>query len=135
MHRRAFLGAAALAWLPALVPRARAQTGAANAFLQKWDADHDGTLSLAEVKSAASARFDKLDADHDGTLSLKELGGRVTASEFASADKDHDGTLSRAEYLTLAGQLFQAANPDKDGTIDANELATPAGRRLMLLLQ
>jgi hypothetical protein len=30
--------------------------------------DHDGTLSLDEVKKPASVRFDALDRDHDGTL-------------------------------------------------------------------
>jgi hypothetical protein len=36
------------------------------------DQDKDGTLDLAEVKTAASAKFDKMskeaDVDHDGTL-------------------------------------------------------------------
>jgi Ca2+-binding EF-hand superfamily protein len=41
------------------------------------DQDKDGTLDLAEVKTAASAKFDKMskeaDVDHDGTLSVQEL--------------------------------------------------------------
>ena len=29
-----------------------------DAFMQQWDPDHDGTMSLDEVKKAADARFD-----------------------------------------------------------------------------
>ena len=48
-----------------------------DAFMQQWDTDHDGTLSVDEVKKAADARFDALDGDHDKTLDRKELRGIV----------------------------------------------------------
>jgi Ca2+-binding EF-hand superfamily protein len=51
----------------------KSRTGGADAVLQQWDADHDGTLDLAEAKKAAAAKFDALDRDHDGTLDKKEL--------------------------------------------------------------
>ena len=46
-------------------------------LLKTLDPDHDGTVDLAEAKSAASKLFDKLDRDHDGTLDGRELRGRV----------------------------------------------------------
>ena len=48
-----------------------------DAFMQQWDPDHDGTMSLDEVKKAADARFDALDTDHEGTLDKKELGSKA----------------------------------------------------------
>lgn len=135
MHLRAVLAAAALAWLAALTPASYAQTRGLSAQLQTWDLDHDGTLSLDEVKSAAAAAFDKLDADHEDTLSRKELGNRLSRHEFRSADKDHEGTLSKEEYLMVVVRRFQTADADKDGTLTAHELDSAAGRRLVRLLQ
>ena len=100
----------------------------------QFDLDHDGTLSLAEAKSAAAYRFDKLDVNHDGTLSRKELGRRVDSAEFKQANADSDATLDKAEYLKLVEDQFKAADKDNEGTLDESEQATPAGRMLMSLL-
>ena len=101
----------------------------------QFDLDHDGTLSLAEAKSAAAYRFDKLDRDRDGTLSRKELGGRVDAGAFRQANADNDATLDKAEYLRLVEDRFKAADKDNEGTIDKAEMGSPAGRSLMSLLK
>jgi Ca2+-binding EF-hand superfamily protein len=135
MHARAFLAFAVPAFLAALAPISSAQTRGSSALLQAWDSDHDGTLSLDEVKSAASDEFDKLDTDHDGTLSSKELGTRLSHHQFGTADADHDGTLSKDEYLAVVERRFQAADADHDGTLDGKELSSGAGRRLARLLQ
>src|SRR5262250_2144187 len=74
------------------------------------DTDNDGTVDLAEAKSAASKLFDKL-------------------------DRDHDGTLDKNEFLALVEKRFKAADPDNDGTIDAKELKSAAGRSLAPLLK
>jgi len=60
---RVFYRAAILVVIGILSPlgQAQAQKPSADAFLQKWDTDHDGTLSHAEINKAASARFDALD--------------------------------------------------------------------------
>jgi hypothetical protein len=102
-------------------------------LLKTLDPDHDGTVDLAEAKSAASKLFDKLDRDHDGTLDKRELRGRLNAKDFAAADPDNDGTLDKNEFLALVEKRFNAANPDNDGTIDAKELKSAAGRSLARL--
>ena len=126
--------AAALAMAIALVPSACGQGQEAATLLRTWDADHDRTLSLDEVRSAASAEFDKLDVDHEGTLSPEELGGRLTRRAFDAADTDNDSTLSKEEYLALVMQRFREADADHDGTLTVQELDSLAGHRLMKLL-
>jgi Ca2+-binding EF-hand superfamily protein len=103
--------------------------------MAQLDVDNDGTVDLDEAKKAASALFDKLDRDRDGTLDKAELRGRLSAVEFATADPDKDGTLSKVEYLKVVENRFKAADPDTDGTLDEKELRSPAGRKLLLLLQ
>ena len=104
-------------------------------LLKTLDPDNDGTIDLAEAKSAASKLFDKLDRDHDGTLDKRELRGRVNAKDFAAADPDNDGTLDKNEFLALVEKRFKAANPDNDGTVDAKELKSAAGRSIVRLLK
>src|SRR5258708_20049427 len=78
-------------------------------LLKTLDPDNDGTVDLAEAKSAASKLFDKLDRDHDGTLDKRELRGRVNAKDFAAADPHNDRTLDKNEFLPLVDKPFKAA--------------------------
>ncbi|MGQ0445018.1 MAG: EF-hand domain-containing protein [Beijerinckiaceae bacterium] len=103
--------------------------------LAAFDKDNDGTLDLAEVKSAAARVFDQLEKDGDATLDRKETSVRIGEKEFNEANPDRDGTLTKDEYLGLAEKLFNAANPDRDGTLDEKELKSKAGRALLRLIQ
>ena len=64
MRTKSLLGATTLMFFAFAPVAGHAQNrGAASnldAFIQQWDPDHDGTLSLDEVKKAADARFDAL---------------------------------------------------------------------------
>ena len=135
MRPRSRLGIAALALLSlALVaPPTRAAGVNIDGFIRQWDADHDGTLSLDEIRKAASARFDALDRDHDGSLDRRELGATVSLQQLRQADVDKDGTLDKNEYLTMIEKRFQAADKDRDGKLDKKELNSPAGRSLLRL--
>lgn len=102
----------------------------------RFDLDHDGTLDLAEAKSAAAYEFDKLEADHDRTLTPQELGSRASASEIKRVDPDNDGTLDKAEYLKLVETRFDAAAGGPNKTIKTASLSSSkAGRRLLQLMQ
>ena len=103
--------------------------------LRAYDIDKDGTLDLAEVKSAAAARFDELNPDGDDRLDPKEAIPALSAEAFRQADADGDGTVNKAEYLAYVERAFLRANPDKDGTLDRKELGTAAGRDLLHLLR
>jgi Ca2+-binding EF-hand superfamily protein len=109
--------------------------GATPSPAERFDADHDGTVDLAEAKKTATDTFTKLDNDKDGTLDFKELGGRLSRKEFAAAEGDKDKTLDKDEYLKLVGQRFKAADADGDGSVSAAEFGTPAGRALARLLE
>ena len=115
------------------VGSAQAQTPSVNAFLQKWDSDHDGTLSLDEIRKAATAQFEKLDRNQKGRLTRNQLSGILSYRQFRQADKDHDGSIDQSEFQALVENLFQAADKDHDGTLDKKELASPAGRGLLRL--
>ena len=104
-----------------------------DAFLQQWDTDHDGTLSVDEIKKAAIARFEELDRNHKGRLSRNQLTGVLTFQQFRQADKDKDGTLDKDEFLSVVEELFQAADKDHDGTLDKTELGSSTGRTLLKL--
>jgi Ca2+-binding EF-hand superfamily protein len=116
-----------------LVGQAQAQRLNVDAFLQEWDADRDGTLTLDEIKKAAAARFDALDRKKKGILSRSELAGNLTFQEFRKADTDKDGTLDKTEFLSAVEKRFQAADTDHDGTLDKKELESLAGRSLLRL--
>jgi len=102
-----------------------------DAFLQKWDTDHDGTLSLDEIKTAATARFEALDRRRTGRLSRSQLAGVLASQQFRKADKDKDGTLDKDEFLSVVEELFQATDKDHDGTLDKRELGSSAGKALL----
>ena len=104
-----------------------------DAFLQQWDTDHDGTLSIDEIKKAAIARFDELDRNHKGRLSRNQLAGVLTFQQFRQADKDKDGTLDQDEFLSVVEKLFRAADKDHDGTLEKTELGSSTGRTLLKL--
>jgi Ca2+-binding EF-hand superfamily protein len=116
---------------------AASQTVASGAagLLQAVDTDHDGTVDLAEAKTAAAGVFDRLERDHDGTLDARELKGRISAGQLAAADPDNDGTLTKEEYLAVVEKLFKAANRDGDDTLDAKEFGSKAGRALQQLVK
>jgi Ca2+-binding EF-hand superfamily protein len=113
----------------------KSRTGGADAVLQQWDADRDGTLDLAEAKKAPAAKFDALDRDHDGTLDRQELRGVLGAKAMREANTDKDKTIDKNEYAALVEKRFKAADKDNDGTLDKKELNSSAGRALLRLLQ
>jgi Ca2+-binding EF-hand superfamily protein len=116
-----------------LAGQVQAQRPNIDAFLQQWDTDHDGTLSVDEIKKAAVARFEELDRNHKGHLSRSQLAGTLTLQQFRKADKNKDGTLDQDEFLSIFEELFQAADRDHDGTLDKTELGSSRGRALLKL--
>jgi Ca2+-binding EF-hand superfamily protein len=106
-----------------------ARAPSASSTLKAADTDNDGTIDLNEAKAAAAAHFKAADKDNDGTVDASEVGKAVV-----KADTDNDGTVDAAEYDKAVEKSFKKADSDNDGTVDAKELASPAGKRLAVLI-
>lgn len=98
------------AWPSFLSPPTQAEFANSLWRFEQMDSDHDGRLSLAELRSAAprlAEQFETLDRNHDGWLTRDELRAaqqaeaqRARANEdenLAAADGNGDGKLSREE--------------------------------------
>jgi len=118
----------------AALAEAQAEKPNLDAFLLKWDTDHDGTLTVEEIKKAADKRFEELDRKHGGYLTRSQLAGIVSFQQFRKADSAHGGKLDKAKFLSLVEKLFQNADMDHDGKLDQRELGSPMGKALLRLL-
>src|SRR5205823_5826579 len=94
--------------------------------------DHDGTLSLEEIKKAATVQFQVLDRKQKGYLTRAQLAGKLTYQQFRQANTD-GRTMDLNEFLSIVEKLFRAADKDKNDTLDKEELKTSAGRALLQL--
>jgi hypothetical protein len=70
-------------------------------FAEKYDANHDGKLSDAEMKAANEAFLKAYDKDKDGRISFEEMKA-VHVDEgkalFAAADTNKDGMITADEF-------------------------------------
>ncbi len=95
----------------------------------KYDANHDGTLTKAELEAGLKAEFDAADADHNGCLNpdevrsinekrLQELGSTATPL----IDWNQDGCVDFNEYAGPMRSLFTEMDRNEDGKLDPKEL-------------
>lgn len=97
-------------------------------LFQRVDADHDGKLSLAEIKPGLAKRFQRVDKDKDGAVTSAEIDAWLTreieqrkARILARMDADKDGAVSRNELDRLVETLFNDADQDHDGGVTLAE--------------
>ena len=114
---------------------ADAESTGAKKFMKAVNSDADKTISKAELDAYAKKRFEALEADNDKTLDEKELKGRLSAAGMSIADPDKDKTVDEAEFTGYADKLFDEANKKGDDTLSVKELETPAGKKLIKLLE
>ncbi|HEY3695575.1 EF-hand domain-containing protein [Phenylobacterium sp.] len=101
------------------------------------DLDHDGKVTLAELRKAGESGFlSRLDTDRDGRISRAEFdagaqrragrgGADATAraaAMWAALDADKDGFISKAERDAALGRRFNAADTNHDGWLSKGEL-------------
>ncbi len=84
-------------------------------FLERFDADGDGSVTRAEIEAEAAARFAAVDSNGDGELNAEEM---LAAQE------------SRREARREAGaeRMIERLDTDGNGTLSAEELAAGPGR-------
>jgi hypothetical protein len=105
-------------------------------------------ISRADFVKRADTQFNTIDANHDGSLSKAELEGAEQRSlqqlnaareqriqaQFKQLDTNHDGQLSQQEFAAGAPtlkinetpeQLLQQLDSNHDGKVSADEFRAP----------
>lgn len=97
------------------------------------DADHDGTVSAAEI-AAAPAALRSLDKNGDGAIAIEEVSpprppqeqsGAVSpdlVNTLFSFDENKDGKLSKSEVPERMQGIFARADTNQDGLLTRDEL-------------
>ncbi|MGC9417835.1 MAG: EF-hand domain-containing protein [Rhodovulum sp.] len=124
------LPALALA-LAVLAGPASAQDTAGAFFMQVWDLNHDGAVTLAELERMRGNVFGRFDVNEDGALDAEEY------APFDAARRDEAEGFSGAEVermTRIADGLSLARNDaDADGRVTAEEFRAGAADWLAAL--
>jgi Ca2+-binding EF-hand superfamily protein len=114
---------------PQFVTRARFRFMRIHPVLAALDADHDGEISMSEIKNAP-VKLRTLDTNGDGRLTVDEVLPDPATSWVAQLmsvfDKNGDGRISEDERSNEPGRRFRAlldrADRNKDGVVTEEEL-------------
>lgn len=109
-------------------------------FIENWDMDGDGQVTVAEVTEKRGDIFYMFDQDEDGFLSAPEydlfdetrradmaenaggVKGPMQAVNTAMSrdfnDTDKDGRVSIAEFTNNSAQFFKMIDRNGDGLVD-----------------
>jgi Ca2+-binding EF-hand superfamily protein len=113
-------------------PREGDQRGAyhpPSAMIEKYDANHDGTITRAELEAGMRADFAKADARHTGCLDNDEVSvvnqqrwteDQSTASPLV--DFKGQGCVDFSEFAATPRSLFEQLDRDEDGQVTQREL-------------
>jgi EF hand len=109
-------------------PRDENYHGGPNAMLLKYDANHDGTLTKAELIAGLKAEFDAYDTAHTGCLKPDQVAAinaaRIAADQATATplqDWDQDGCVDLREFSDAAYSLFDQLDKNGDGKITPQE--------------
>ncbi|MGC1495764.1 MAG: EF-hand domain-containing protein [Sulfitobacter sp.] len=108
-------------------------------FIENWDLDQNGTVSLAEITERRGDVFNMFDQDENGSLNAEEYvlfdetraedmknnagghakgGGRMQQGlTLDFNDTNEDGEVSRAEFLERSEAWVTMVDRDADGMI------------------
>lgn len=105
-------------------------------FMDRWDINNDGGVSVEEAEKRREALFAKLDANQDGFLDENEFSaagdpGAADPSSDTSVlmgidlnDLDGDGKVSAGEFMSNSGTWVDLMDENKDGVVSAEEFQT-----------
>ena len=98
-------------------------------ILLQYDANHDGTVTRAEMEAGLKADFDKIDINHNGCLSEDEVRvendrrWKQDASTYSPLiDWQHKGCIDLKEFAATARSLFDELDVNTDGKLTPQEL-------------
>lgn len=126
--------------LAALFPLSvAAQSAPGSYFIENWDLDADGTVTLAELEEKRGDVFYMFDADENGMLNADEYAsfdelraadmenqvdhsqgkmGRVREGmQMSFNDANDDGQVSEAEFLAMAADWLTIIDRDESGDV------------------
>jgi hypothetical protein len=106
-------------------------------ILMPYDANHDGSLTRAEMEAGLKADFDAADLNHDGKLQLNEIRAvndsrwkEDNAAASPLVDWNGDGVVDFGEFAATARSLFAQVDANDNGIlspIELNPKAKPKG--------
>ena len=110
-----------------------------NKFMNFFDTNNDGNVTLEEFKDASANRFKRMDTNSDGKITADEFESYVSERRaehkkmrYAAMDTNKDGNLSKEEYLQAkrerAERKFIRMDKNGDGMITPEEYASCKGK-------
>ena len=123
-------------WMrPAENPRDENYHGGNAAMLLKFDANHDGTVTRAELIAGLKADFAAHDSHRNGCLDADQAAQinqeRVEADQSTATpvmDWNQDGCIDYTEYSAVPYSLFDQLDADHDGKLTPRELQRAGAR-------
>ena len=113
-------------------------------IMERVDADGNHKLSLDEAHAAAGRRYDLIKSKNGGRVTMLQLGGRIVPADLKLVGIAPSLTtpVSRQDYLALVDRFFGDARTDRKtgdspglGRLSIDDLSTPAGKKLVGLLE
>ena len=110
-------------------PRDENYHGGNAGMILKFDANHDGTLTRAELIAGLKAEFAAHDTKHNGCLDPDQAAAinqaRVEADQSVATpvmDWNQDGCIDYTEFSAAPYSLFDQLDMDHDGKLTPKEL-------------
>lgn len=105
-------------------------------LLSRYDANHDGTITRAEMEAGLKADFDAADINHDGHLDPDETRavneqrwGQGLSTTSTLVDWNQDGLVDFNEFAGTARSLFAEIDRNENGELSPKELKAYAGHK------
>lgn len=116
-------------------PRDENYHGGNAAMLLQYDANHDGTVTRAELIAGLKAAFAAHDTHHNGCLDAEQAAqinqARVDADQSTATpvmDWNQDGCIDYTEFSAAPYSLFDQLDADHDGKLTPKELQRAGAR-------
>jgi Ca2+-binding EF-hand superfamily protein len=97
--------------------------------MEKYDANKDGQVTLAELNAGLKAAYIAADTNHNGIIDVDEMravnAARLAANASAATpliDWNADGHIDFQEFAAAGRALFTQLDRDEDGVLSKTEL-------------